>query len=190
MKRKNNGMKNGLYYVLIVLAIVMIVYFFFGNNNQQSSDIEYSTFNKQLADGKIKSITVQPTNGVYRITGQYKKKQEVKETSGLSLLGSTEVATKRFATIILPSDTTLSRVEDSAKNHGVNLEVKEQSTSGAWVSLLVSFVPFLILFFFFYMMMGQQGGGGNGGRVMNFGKSKAKEADKKANRIRFSDVAG
>ncbi|BAK20769.1 ATP-dependent zinc metalloprotease FtsH [Melissococcus plutonius] len=190
MKRKNNGMKNGLYYVLIVLAIVMIVYFFFGNNNQQSSDIEYSTFNKQLADGKIKSITVQPTNGVYRITGQYKKKQEVKETSGLSLLGSTEVATKRFTTIILPSDTTLSRVEDSAKNHGVNLEVKEQSTSGAWVSLLASFVPFLILFFFFYMMMGQQGGGGNGGRVMNFGKSKAKEADKKANRIRFSDVAG
>ncbi|HFZ4632388.1 TPA: ATP-dependent zinc metalloprotease FtsH, partial [Enterococcus faecalis] len=32
--------------------------------------------------------------------------------------------------------------------------------------------------------------GGGGGRVMNFGKSKAKEADKKANRVRFSDVAG
>ncbi len=40
------------------------------------------------------------------------------------------------------------------------------------------------------MMMGQQGSGGGGGsRVMNFGKSKAKE-DKKANRVRFSDVAG
>ena len=47
------------------------------------------------------------------------------------------------------------------------------------------------MIFFFYMIMGQQAGGGGGGRgVMNFGKSKAKEADKKANRVRFSDVAG
>ena len=73
----------------------------------------------------------------------------------------------------------------------MKLVVKEQSTSGAWLSLLFSFLPLVIIFFFFYMMMSQQGGGGGGGgRVMNFGKSKAKEADKKANRVRFSDVAG
>ncbi|MDU4028629.1 MAG: ATP-dependent zinc metalloprotease FtsH, partial [Enterococcus faecalis] len=78
-----------------------------------------------------------------------------------------------------------------AQNNKVKLVVKEQSTSGAWLSLLFSFLPLVIIFFFFYMMMSQQGGGGGGGgRVMNFGKSKAKEADKKANRVRFSDVAG
>ena len=61
----------------------------------------------------------------------------------------------------------------------MKLVVKEQSTSGAWLSLLFSFLPLVIIFFFFYMMMSQQGGGGGGGgRVMNFGKSKAKEADK------------
>ena len=45
----------------------------------------------------------------------------------------------------------------------MKLVVKEQSTSGAWLSLLFSFLPLVIIFFFFYMMMSQQGGGGGGG---------------------------
>ncbi|MEN2256170.1 cell division protein FtsH, partial [Enterococcus faecium] len=69
--------------------------------------------------------------------------------------------------------------------------VKVESSSRIWVSLLLSFLPIVIIIFFFYMMMGQQGGGGGGGgRVMNFGTSKGKEADKKAIRVRFSEVAG
>jgi cell division protease FtsH len=40
------------------------------------------------------------------------------------------------------------------------------------------------------MMMGQAGQGGAGKGVMNFGKSKVKPADKSANKVRFSDVAG
>ncbi|PZL74969.1 cell division protein FtsH [Enterococcus plantarum] len=191
MNKKNSGMKNGLYYVLLILAMVMVVYFIFGNNNPQSPDIEYSTFNTQLEEGKVKELTIQPTNGVYKITGQYKEKQEIKNTGGLSLWGSTEVSTKAFTTIVLPSDITLSGIQDMAKDNNVKLTVKEQSTSGAWLSILFSFLPIVLFIFLFYMMMGQQGGGGGGGgRVMNFGKSKAKEADKKANRVRFSDVAG
>ncbi|MGM0219538.1 ATP-dependent zinc metalloprotease FtsH [Enterococcus sp. AZ126] len=191
MNKKNSGMKNGLYYVLLILAMVMVVYFIFGNNNPQSPDIEYSTFNTQLEEGKVKELTIQPTNGVYKITGQYKEKQEIKNTGGLSLWGSTEVSTKSFTTIVLPSDITLSGIQDMAQENNVKLSVKEQSSSGAWLSILFSFLPIVLFIFLFYMMMGQQGGGGGGGgRVMNFGKSKAKEADKKANRVRFSDVAG
>jgi cell division protease FtsH len=48
----------------------------------------------------------------------------------------------------------------------------------------------VVIMVFFYMMMNQAGQGGGNGRVMNFGKSKAKQADKKANKVRFSDVAG
>ncbi|WP_207696050.1 cell division protein FtsH [Enterococcus sp. DIV0212c] len=191
MNKKNNGMKNGLYYVLLILAMVMVVYFIFGNNNPQSPDIEYSTFSTQLEEGKVKELTIQPTNGVFKITGQYKEKQEIKNTGGLSLWGSTEVSTKSFTTIVLPSDITLSGIQDMAQDKNVKLTVKEQSSSGAWLSILFSFLPIVLFIFLFYMMMGQQGGGGGGGgRVMNFGKSKAKEADKKANRVRFSDVAG
>lgn len=190
MNKKNNGMmKNALYYVLVILAMVMVVYFIFGNNGQRSSDIEYSKFTEQLQAGKIKEFEVQPANGVYKITGEYKEQQTVANSGGLAILGSTDTTTTHFTTIILPNDTTLSQVTELAKENKVATTVKEESSSGVWVSLLLSFLPIVIIIFFFYMMMGQQGGGG-GGRVMNFGKSKAKEADKKANRVRFSDVAG
>ncbi|MFV0559880.1 MAG: ATP-dependent zinc metalloprotease FtsH [Enterococcus sp.] len=192
MKKKNNGMmKNTLYYVLVILAMVMVVYFIFGNNNQQSPDIEYSEFTQQLEDGKIKEFSVQPANGVYKITGEYKDEQKVDNSGGLSILGSTDTSTTHFTTVILPNDATLSQVTDLAKDNSVKTTIKEESGSGIWLSLLISFLPIVIIIFFFYMMMGQQGGGGGGGgRVMNFGKSKAKESDKKANRVRFSDVAG
>ncbi|HAX1487590.1 TPA: ATP-dependent zinc metalloprotease FtsH [Enterococcus faecium] len=192
MNKKNNGMmKNALYYVLVILAMVMVVYFIFGNNGQRSSDIEYSKFTEQLQAGKIKEFEVQPANGVYKITGEYKEQQTVANSGGLAILGSTDTTTTHFTTIILTNDTTLSQVTELAKENKVATTVKEESSSGIWVSLLLSFLPIVIIIFFFYMMMGQQGGGGGGGgRVMNFGKSKAKEADKKANRVRFSDVAG
>ena len=192
MNKKNNCMmKNALYYVLVLLAMVMVVYFIFGNNGQRSSDIEYSKFTEQLQAGKIKEFEVQPANGVYKITGEYKEQQTVANSGGLAILGSTDTTTTHFTTIILPNDTTLSQVTELAKENKVATTVKEESSSGIWVSLLLSFLPIVIIIFFFYMMMGQQGGGGGGGgRVMNFGKSKAKEADKKANRVRFSDVAG
>lgn len=191
MNKKNNGMKNGLYYVLLILALVMVVYFVFGNSSQQQPSIEYSKFNTQLQDGKIKEFSIQPTNGVYTITGEYKEAQEIKSTGGLSLWGSTEISSKSFKTVVLPSDSTIATIQDAAKENNVALTVKEQSTSGVWLSVLFSFLPVVLIFLLFYMMMGQQGGGGSGGgRVMNFGKSKAKEADKKANRVRFSDVAG
>ncbi len=192
MNKKNNGMmKNALYYVLVILAMVMVVYFIFGNNGQRSSDIEYSKFTEQLQAGKIKEFEVQPANGVYKITGEYKEQQTVANSGGLAILGSTDTTTTHFTTIILPNDTTLSQVTELAKENKVATTVKEESSSGIWVSLLLSFLPIVIIIFFFYMMMGQQGGVGGGvGRVMNFGKSKAKEADKKANRVRFSDVAG
>ena len=105
-------------------------------------------------------------------------------------MGLNASVVKGFTTTVLPSDTTLAGIQDAAQNNKVKLVVKEQSTSGAWLSLLFSFLPLVIIFFFFYMMMSQQGGGGGGGgRVMNFGKSKPKKPIK-ANRVRFSDVAG
>ena len=90
-------------------------------------------------------MTIQPTNGVYRIEGQYKEKQEVKDTGGLSLWGSTQASSKGFTTTVLPSDTTLAGIQDAAQNNKVKLVVKEQSTSGAWLSLLFSFLPLVII---------------------------------------------
>ena len=193
MNRKNNNgmLKNTLYYILVLLAMAGILIFFVGNGSSQSPSIDYSKFTEQLEDGKIKSFSVQPANGVYKISGKYKDEQTVSNNSGLSILGSTSTKSTSFTTIVLPNDSTLSEITSLAAAHNVDTTIKEESSSGVWISFLISMVPFVIMIFFFYMIMGQQAGGGGGGRgVMNFGKSKAKEADKKANRVRFSDVAG
>ena len=184
-------LKNTLYYVLVLLAMAGILIFFVGNGSSQSPSIDYSKFTEQLEDGKIKSFSVQPANGVYKISGKYKDEQTVSNNGGLSILGSTSTKSTSFTTIVLPNDSTLSEITSLAATHNVATTIKEESSSGVWISFLISMVPFVIMIFFFYMIMGQQAGGGGGGRgVMNFGKSKAKETDKKANRVRFSDVAG
>ncbi|CIV84304.1 cell-division protein [Streptococcus pneumoniae] len=76
-----------------------------------------------------------------------------------------------------------------ATDHKAEVTVKHESSSGIWINLLVSIVPFGILFFFLFSMMGNMGGG-NGRNPMSFGRSKAKAANKEDIKVRFSDVAG
>ena len=58
-----------------------------------------------------------------------------------------------------------------------------------WITILTSIVPFVIVMFFFFSMMNQGGGGGARG-AMNFGRNKARAANKEDIKVRFSDVAG
>ncbi|MGY3766992.1 ATP-dependent zinc metalloprotease FtsH [Vagococcus vulneris] len=190
MNKKNSGMKNSLYYIIVFLSMIMIVYFFFGQGGDQSPNINYSTFYQQLKDDKVKEFTVQPANGVYKITGEYYDDQKVADAGGLPVFGSTKVKSKRFTTMVLPNDSTIGNITDIAKEGKTKFVVKEQSSSGMWMSILLSLLPMVFFIFLFYMMMGQGGQGGGNGRVMNFGKTKTKEADKKSIKVRFSDVAG
>ena len=63
-----------------------------------------------------------------------------------------------------------------------------EKTSG-WVTFLTSIIPFVIIFILFFFLLNQAQGGG-GGRVMNFGKSKAKLYNDEKKKVRFNDVAG
>jgi cell division protease FtsH len=56
------------------------------------------------------------------------------------------------------------------------------------VSLLLSFLPFIIVFGLLFFFMNQMQGGGS--RVMQFGKSKAKLVSKDTPKTTFADVAG
>ncbi len=190
MKNKKGGPKNGLYFVTLFILVGLGLFFIFGNSGEQSPDIEYSTFTEQLEAGKIADVTMQPSNGILRITGHYKDEQKIESTGSLPLWGSSSVATKSFTTVTLGNDSSIAKIESLAQNTGSKLKIKEESNSGLWLSAIFSFLPLVLMIFFFYMMMSQGQQGGGGGRVMNFGKSKAKEADKKANKVRFSDVAG
>ncbi len=56
------------------------------------------------------------------------------------------------------------------------------------LTFLLQMLPFLLIFGLFFFLMQQMQGGG--GRVMQFGKSKAKMVNKDAPKVTFADVAG
>src|SRR5699024_3725407 len=75
---------------------------------------------------------------------------------------------------------------------GLSLTVAPEEEPRPWTSMLITFIPLLLIFFLFIFLMSQaQGGGGGGGKMMNFGKSKAKLHEKgKKSDVHFDDVAG
>ena len=60
--------------------------------------------------------------------------------------------------------------------------------SNAWLSILASFLPILLIVGVLFFVMSQVQGGGN--RVMSFGRSKAKLVNKDMPKTTFADVAG
>ena len=70
-------------------------------------------------------------------------------------------------------------------SQGWNVEVPKSSS--VW-SLILGWLPFLVIILIFFLMLNQMQGGGS--RVMNFGKSKAKLITKDTPKTTFADVAG
>lgn len=192
--RKNNGFAhNVLFYSIIFLCIMGIAYFFFGGSSTdtQSKNVSQSTFVTELKDNKVKSFQLQPDGGVYKITGTYRKPQKVSGSdAGFSIVGQKSSTTTSFQSSVLNSDVTLSQLQKYAEKHNVTISTKAEESNSLWMNLLFTILPLIIMVFFFYMMMGQASQGGRGGGMMNFGKSKAKPANAKENKVRFSDVAG
>ncbi|GEL16084.1 ATP-dependent zinc metalloprotease FtsH [Pediococcus cellicola] len=192
-KGNNNGLlKNSLFYIVVFLAIVGILYFVTGQgNNTQTASISSSQFVSQLQKNKVKSFVVQPTNGVYKITGKYRTAQKSSTQSGLFPGANSTTKVESFSTSVLQNDSTTAQITKAAQKENVKMDTKPEASNSFWVQLLITGLPLLIFIVFFYMMMSQAGQGGGGSKgVMNFGKSKVKPADKKANKVRFSDVAG
>jgi cell division protease FtsH len=80
------------------------------------------------------------------------------------------------------------QLQKRVKNHTLDKWVGENPKPGFWSSVLGTLLPLLLfggLIFFLFTSM--QGGGG---RVMQFGKSKAKIANKDTPKTTFNDVAG
>ncbi|PAL01276.1 cell division protein FtsH [Lentilactobacillus parakefiri] len=194
MNSNRNGLfKNSLFYIVIFLLIMGVIYFFNGNINQTTSqEIQSSQFVKNLKDDKVKSFSVQPSGGVYKVSGTYRQGQKVQVQSGL--IGGNQTQSKnvtKFTTTVLENNSSIAEITKAAQSNNVKMNAKPEESSGFWVNLLVYVLPLLLFVWFFYMMMGRAGGqGGGNGKVMSFGKSKAKPADSKQNKVRFSDVAG
>ena len=85
MNNKRNGLfRSSLFYIVIFLALLGVIYFFTnGQSNTQSKEVQSSQFMTELRSDKIKNFTVQPDNGVYKITGDYRKAQKSKSRKSI-----------------------------------------------------------------------------------------------------------
>ncbi|MGF7437880.1 ATP-dependent zinc metalloprotease FtsH [Lentilactobacillus senioris] len=189
---KNGLFKNSLFYIVVFLLIMGVIYFFSGSSNgTQTQEIQSSQFVQSLKDNKVKDFSIQPSGGVYKVTGDYRKPQEAEVDSGLLLGGSKKEAVTKFTTTVLENNSSISEITKAAQANNVKMNAKQEESSGVWMNILLTILPMLLFIWFFYMMMGRAGGqGGGNNNVMRFGKSKAKPADSKENKVRFSDVAG
>jgi len=82
------------------------------------------------------------------------------------------------------------RIEQALKASGqpVAIRYRRSEDSGFWTSVLVSWLPMLLIFGLFFVFLRQMQVGG--GRAMSFGKSKARLLTERKNKVTFADVAG
>ena len=191
MKKQNNGLvRNPFLYLLIIFFLVTgFQYFYSGNTAGRSEKINYTELVKEITTDNVKELTYQPNGSIIEVSGVYKNPKTSKEETGIQFFTPTATTVERFSSIILPSDSTVSELQKLASEHQAEVTVKHESSSGMWINILVSVVPFAILFFFLFSMMGNMGGN-NSRNPMSFGRSKAKAANKEDIKVRFSDVAG
>ncbi|ALT46765.1 Metalloendopeptidase [Lactobacillus delbrueckii subsp. bulgaricus] len=161
------------------------------SNSGATETISYSEFVKKLRNGEIKDFNVQPSNGVYSVTGSYKSSQTKSSSSSDIFGGNTSSKVTGFSTTMLENDPSVKKVQDLAQSENVKMSTQGESQSSNWISTIIMLVPTVLgIVFLMVMMMNQGGSRGQGGGIMNFGRSNVKPQDPKKNKVRFDDVAG
>ncbi len=153
--------KNVLLYLLIIAAFVTAIDALSGQNTAKS-EMSYSGFVQQVDQKKVDKVTI---------------------TSDHAITGTLKNGTA-FSSYAPTDNTLIKRLQDN----GVEVTAAPPEQPSWWMSLLTSILPIILLIGVWFFIMQQTQGGG--GRVMNFGKSKAKLMDEGNIKVTFSDVAG
>ncbi len=159
--------------ILAVVMVVLVVLFIsrLSTSSASSNKVTFGEFQTQLADKQIKSVVMQNKSNTLRVTpvGQNPQVYEV-----------------GFATAY--GDQLTNELSKADKDGLIQeFDVKGIRTS-AWVTILSTLLPILLFLGFWLLIMNQMQGGG--GRVMQFGKSRAKRMSVDSPKISFRDVAG
>ncbi|EFG55603.1 ATP-dependent zinc metalloprotease FtsH [Lactobacillus amylolyticus] len=192
---RNRLLSNGLFYIVVFLLLLWGINWALGGSSSSGSteNISYSEFVKDLRQGKVKNFSVQPANGVYTVSGTYKKAQKSTSQSSNSLdffNSKSGQSVTRFSTTMLQNDSSVSTVQSLAQKNNARMTTQGESQTGNWISTIVMLVPTILFIVMLWMMMNQGGAGRGQGGIMNFGRSHVKPEDPSKNKVRFSDVAG
>lgn len=156
----NKFFKNVLFYLLIIIVMIWM-FDFYGEKNAKPSEMSYTSFLQHVQQDEIKQVTI--VDNV--ISGKLKDGKE-------------------FSTVAPNDSKMVEKLE--AKNVDIKAELPPQPPW--WMSILTSLLPMLIIVGLWFMFMNQ--GGAGGGKVMNFGRSRARRYDEDKIKVTFKDVAG
>ncbi len=166
--------RNSIFLVLIVLAIVLVVFFFRSSSDTNSvnvstilADIRTDGNNKQHDTLDVGSGTITLTRG----NGQNSRKEAANVNDTFDV------------TQVLKDNQI-----DYANSKYLTLQYDAPSAVGAWLSVLIDFIPFLLIGALLVFMMRQAQGSNN--QAMSFGKSRARMFMGNKPTITFADVAG
>ncbi|MEG1409241.1 MAG: ATP-dependent zinc metalloprotease FtsH [Paraclostridium sp.] len=166
----NKILKGAGFYLLIFIIIVGIVQFS-GSPTEKVEEMKFSSVYRELMKENISSIKI------------------VEDTV---LEGTIKSTNKKFKTYIpeeIQSQQLSNELLKQANEGKLQLTGAPKPTTPWFFDILPSlFMLFFVLILWFVFMNQSQGGGG---KVMNFGKSKAKvHKDDEKTRVTFKDVAG
>lgn len=170
----NRFIRNSGFYLILFLVVVGIVQFV-TNGNEVADTPRYDQLRQQIKANNIKEITAQFDGYAYLVTGKYNKTTK-------------EGQSENFSTYIPATDAAMAELVAASEKNGVELNIKKMEGQSIWLTLLSSFIPLVIMFILFFFLFNQAQGGG--GKVMNFGKSRARLYNEEKKKITFEDVAG
>ncbi|MEM9708526.1 MAG: ATP-dependent zinc metalloprotease FtsH [Pseudomonadota bacterium] len=154
--------RNIAFWVVLFLLILALFNLFSGGQSTMSSrTISYSDFIERVERGEVSSVTLDGEQVLFR-----------------SQDGNDYVTIK-------PDQ---ADITDKLIEENVTVNARRQEQSG-FATVLMPFLPFLILIGVWIYFLNRMQGGGRGG-AMGFGKSKAKLLTEKHGRVTFDDVAG
>ncbi|KRG77594.1 hypothetical protein ABB30_07145 [Stenotrophomonas ginsengisoli] len=163
-----NDVTRNLLLWVVVAVVLMVVFQSFSPRagGAGASMPTYSQFLDEVDAGNVQQVT---------ISG------DAREISYTSRSGATRT------TVNAPFDRDLINVLRAKK---VDIVQEPAAGPGFW-SLVLNFLPVLLLIgFWIFMMRQMQGGGGAGKGAMSFGKSRAKLQSEDQVKVTFADVAG
>jgi cell division protease FtsH len=164
-----------LFWVVAVIVVTLLV-FSFGDTSGYTR-IDTSAAQQLITEKKVDRAVI-TNNEVVDLD----LKSGQSYSDGDNVKDATKVRTEY---VEAAGPTFVKLLEDNRPPGGINQDNKE---TNAFVALLGSLLPIIILLGLFWFLMTQMQGGGS--RVMQFGKSRAKLATKDTPKVTFADVAG
>ena len=184
MRKVSRGLMG---YVAMIAAFIFLIVILSGGLNGDNKRIEYPRLLQLIEEGKVDKVTIQGVNLVGRL-----KDSKISEADypGRGYDFKTTIGADFYSTVLTMRAKELGVDPDtiSVKDLSFEIQYPEPVTTPWYLEILPYLIPIVLVFIMMTYLMRQQGGGG--GKVMNFGKSRAAMVDPSKNKITFANVAG